>query len=112
MVLTSVLVAISVDGGSQTLITSPSPVEYDSAKSVHVLAFTSQGDLLLAESQGAFDLEDWDEVHETAKTLCLSDGVDTDMQGGVKLENAKANMLTFVKSALEEKVVQDLHWHR
>jgi exosome complex component RRP46 len=112
MVLTSTLIAVSSNNNSRTLIQNPSLVEYESAKSIHVLAFTSHGELLLAESQGTFDLQDWDEVFETAKTLCLSEQEDADMQGGVRLEEKKTNMLTFVKSALEEKVTQDLHWHR
>jgi exosome complex component RRP46 len=112
MVLTSTIIAIGPNEKSRTLIPNPSLLEYESAKSVHVLAFTSHGDLLLAESQGTFDLEDWEEVYETAKTMCLSGEEDANMQGGVRLDEDTSSMLTFVKSAMEEKVVQDLYWHR
>jgi exosome complex component RRP46 len=113
MVLTSTIIAIGPNEKSRTLIQNPSLLEYESATSVHVLAFTSHGDLLLSESQGTFDLEDWEEVYETAKTLCMSGDQDTSMQGGVRLlDEEKGSMLGFVKSAMEEKVAQDLHWHR
>jgi exosome complex component RRP46 len=111
-VLTATLIAIGADGNSETLIRNPNLTEYENAKSIHVLAFTSQGDLLLAESQGSFDLEDWDKVYETAKKLCLSEQEDADMQGGVSLDAKTGSMLGFVKSVMEEKVAQDLHWHR
>lgn len=107
MILTSVLVAINPDGKSPKLIKNPSLNEFESASSVHVLAFTSQGELLVAESQGTFTLEDWDEVFETGKAFCHAEHntiTDYDMQG-------KGDMLEFVKSAMEEKVTQDLHWH-
>ncbi|EPE25924.1 Ribosomal protein S5 2-like protein [Glarea lozoyensis ATCC 20868] len=112
MVLTSTLIAISADDNSASLIQNPNLTEYENAKSIHVLAFTSQGDLLLAESQGSFDLKDWDKVYETAKKVCLSTQDDADMQGGASLEEKTGSMLGFVKSVMEEKVAQDLHWHR
>lgn len=110
MILTSVLIAINADGKSPKLIKNPSLNEFESASSVHVLAFTSQGELLVAESQGTFMMEDWDEVFETGKALCHAEHnkiAHNDMQG----VEGEGDILEFVKSAMKEKVAQDLHWH-
>jgi exosome complex component RRP46 len=108
--LTSVLLALNSNGKSRTVVKSPTLVQFQAADSVHVLAFTSQEELLVAESEGTFTLEDWDEVYETAKTLCCDEtataGDDVMRDEG---EN-KGSLMKFVKSTLEEKVAKDLHW--
>ena len=112
MTLTSVLLAINSDGSTRNIIRNPTLQEFQGANSVHVLAFTSHGQLLVAESEGSFTLEDWDEVYEIGKGLCcygIETGDDNIMQGE-GLEGNTGGMMTFVKSALEEKVSADLHW--
>ncbi|CAG8950335.1 hypothetical protein HYFRA_00006828 [Hymenoscyphus fraxineus] len=109
-ILTSVSIAIHADGKSRKLITHPSLKEFEGASSVHIMAFTSHGELLVVESQGTFTLEDWEEVFETGKALCHAEHnrIDDNAMQGV---SGKGNMLEFVKSAMGEKVAQDLHWH-
>ncbi|KAI9834913.1 MAG: exosome non-catalytic core subunit rrp46 [Thelocarpon superellum] len=51
-------------------ILDPSSKQCEEASSAHVLAFTSQGALLLAESEGDFDLDQWEEVFDRAKSAC------------------------------------------
>jgi exosome complex component RRP46 len=112
MTLTSVLLALKSDGKSRTVVKSPSLVQYQAANSIHVLAFTSQGELLVAESEGTFTLDDWDEVYETAKSLCF-DGSKTAGDNVMQVEGLEENtggLMMFVKSTLEEKVAKDLHW--
>jgi len=112
MTLASVLLAISSDGSSRTIIRNPTLQEFQAASSVHVLAFTSHGQLLVAESEGTFTLEDWDEIYEVGKGLYCDDvaTADENIMQGEGLEENTGGMMMFVKSALEEKVSADLHW--
>jgi exosome complex component RRP46 len=112
MTLTSVLLAINSDGSLRNIIQSPTLQELQNANSVHVLSFTSHGQLLVAESEGSFTMEDWDEVYEIGKCLCCGgiDTADDSMMQGDRLEENSGGMMKFVKSALGEKVSADLHW--
>jgi exosome complex component RRP46 len=112
MTLTSVLLAVTSTGKSRTLLRSPSPLEFQEADSVHVLAFTSHGNLLVAESEGSFTINDWEELYEVGKRLCCDEvetGDDNTMQDGGLSENG-GEMMRFVKSILKEKVQNDLYW--
>jgi exosome complex component RRP46 len=99
------------DGSSRNIIHNPTVEEFQGADSVHVLAFTSHGQLLVEESEGSFTLEDWNEIYEVAKSLCC-DGLETEgnvMQGD-ELKGNTGGMMMFIKSTIEEKVSADLHW--
>lgn len=111
MTLTSVLLALDSKGNSRNIVQNPSLAQFQSATSVHVLGFTSRGELLVAESEGSFTMEDWDEVFETGKALCCGgeDAIDDEAMGGVALDE-KGDMSMFVKSVLEHKIEKDLHW--
>lgn len=109
---TSAVAAISFDGGNSQITMDPSPRQADKARSVHVLAFTSHDELLLAESEGDFTMDEWDEVYQTARKICCGSAakgneidmvVDEDQQAGPDLRQ-------FVRSAAEAKVTADLHW--
>ena len=110
VIFTSILIAGHKDGEFTTLTPNPSLIGFESADSVHVLAFTSEGKLLLAESQGTFTLDDWDNILDMARSMCVpEDGAHTN--GGVRIEGTNEDMTSFVRSTLEAKVAQDLHWH-
>ena len=112
MTLTSVLLAMNSEGPSRNIIRNPTHQQCQVTNSVHVLAFTSHGELLLAESEGSFTLEDWDEVFEFGKALCcdsIEESGDSVMQGN-GLGKGTESMMMFTKSALREKVSVDLHW--
>ena len=47
-------------------------VDVDHVKSMHVLTFSSHGDLLVAESEGVFDVDTWEAVFDAAKMVCCS----------------------------------------
>lgn len=112
MTLTSVLLAITSTENSKTLRSSPNPLEVENADSVHVLAFTSHGELLVAESEGIFTIDEWEKLYEMGKRLCcngVETGDDNTMLDDALDENG-GKMMTFVKSVLEGKVQNDLHW--
>ncbi|PSR92069.1 ribosomal protein S5 domain 2-type protein [Coniella lustricola] len=98
------------DSGKPTVLVDPSPRQVDLSRSVHVLAFTSHNELLLAESEGDFSMDEWDCVFETAHAVCCTQStqgidmvLDDDQQQGPDLHR-------FVRSIAEAKVAADLHW--
>jgi exosome complex component RRP46 len=108
--LSSTLVAI--DHNSEQII-HPSPSQLSKAKSIHVFAFSSHGDLILAESEGTFTLEDWEQVYDSAETACGTrgsehdeDGVDEKMKAGDEV----TAMGGYLRQAMQAKVERDQRW--
>ena len=111
--LTSVLLALNWDGSSRNIIQDPNVLEFQTANSVHVLAFTSQGELLVAESEGSFSMEDWEKVYRLGKEICCDNsktGADDNVMQDEGLDEKTEAMMMFVKSTLREKVTADNHW--
>lgn len=91
----------------------PSTREADTARSLHVLGYTSSGDeLLLAESQGAFTVDEWEAVLRTGQDVCCraaQRGPDEDTaMAGSGLESA--SIRTFIRSVMETKIAADNSW--
>lgn len=109
---TSTALAIASQDGANKTIVDPSPREIETAQSVHVLAFTSHDELLLAESEGDFTVKEWDDVYETAWRICCrpsatNDGIAMVLDG----EDAGGpDMRHFLRSTMESKVAGDLYW--
>lgn len=111
MTATSAFLALTSDGSARSIIRNPTILQSESADSVHVLALTSYGDLLVAESEGSFTLEDWDLVLEAAKAICCDESKTTvDHSMHDESDDDKGSMMKFVKSTLQTKVTADLHW--
>lgn len=108
---TATAIAVLRDGSEQKLVADPSPQEVDRALSVHVLAFTSHDELLLAESEGDFTVHDWDRVHAAAKRICREPGdksrFDMVLDEG---ERMGPDMQRFLQSTMEAKITSDLRW--
>lgn len=111
MTISSALLAYNESKPVPRIVQHPSADEIQQASSVHVLAFTSTGELLVAESEGVFSYSEWDDIFRKAKTIC---GIETSNQGSdVDIEDedeGSVNMQSFVRSALETKIEADLHW--
>lgn len=110
MTLTSTFLALTSDGSSRSVIVSPTLLESQAASSVHVMAFTSNGDLLVAESEGDFTLKDWEAVHDAAKAICCDDSNSSEDMGDEGMDEKNGSLMMFVKSTLEDKIESDLHW--
>ncbi|KAF7853895.1 hypothetical protein EAF04_010561 [Stromatinia cepivora] len=113
MTMTSALLALKNTETGTTITENPTPLECQDAASIHVLAFTSHGELLVAESEGSFDMDEWEEIYEHAKGLCCKGHVsaEDDIMHEDELENeAASSLMMFVKSTVQEKVTTDLHW--
>ena len=107
-IATSALLVVPRDGDKRVIV-DPSPLDIANAKSTHVVAFTLQDDLLVAESEGSFSLEDWDEVVDTARRVCCEPNrAGTAMVVDDDPEPAK--MRRFIRNVMAAKVATDLHW--
>jgi len=109
---TASVVAVVSEGKTKKLVVDPTPRELEAAQSVHVLAFTSHDELLLAESEGDFTVKEWDEVYETAQKICCA--TETRKSGAEMVldddATAGQDMRQFIRSTMEDKVAADLHW--
>lgn len=108
-VASATCLAITDADGSSVKV-DPTPAEIDQARSVHVLGFTAGRDLLLAESEGSFSADEWATVLQTAEKVCCHGqeaGDDAEMGGyGAESENVQQ----FMRSVLEAKAAEGLHW--
>ncbi|RFU74747.1 hypothetical protein TARUN_7476 [Trichoderma arundinaceum] len=107
-VASATCLAVTTDGGS--IKVDPTPAEIGQARSVHVLGFTADRDLLLAESEGSFSVDEWATVLETAEKVCCrsQDAGDDAEMGGYGAESE--NVQQFMRSVLEAKAAESLHW--
>ncbi|CAN8098857.1 unnamed protein product [Discula destructiva] len=111
---TSVMAAaLTAEDGKITVVVDPSPRQVEQSRSVHAFAFTSHEELLLAESEGDFSLNEWDDVYATAKSICCKPPPDQeiDMVLGED-QRLGPDLRQFVRTAAETKVAADLHWKR
>jgi len=110
MTMTSILLALMDDG---KIIQYPTIREIQQATSVHVLAFTSNGELLVDESEGDFNIDDWDLIFEKAQRVCCGAGeaADIDVMSD-ESEEDNSGLTGFLRSTLEQKVTSDLKWRK
>lgn len=107
-IASATLIAIPEDG--KDLIVDPTAVESDRAKSVHVLGFTSQDELLLSESEGSFTAEEWTKVLILGQRICCQhQQVDFDIAMSGNNQESES-MKDFIRSVMKTKVAEDLYW--
>lgn len=108
MTFTATFVAVNLNG---TLVVDPSVQQIKLASSIHVLAFSSHGDLLVVESEGNFTIDTWEQVHQKAMLICHggkgeeieSDDVSMNADDLPKLESV-------LKDTVERKVAKEQRW--
>lgn len=83
----------------------PTNKEIHAAESLHVLTFSSKEELLLAESEGRFSMDDWDMIERKAKIICLGDRDAT-----VEEEEKKKPLQEELLSVVAEKVRRYESW--
>ena len=110
MTLTATLVAVDSNG---TVVVEPSVQQIKQASSIHVLAFSSYGHLLVVESEGDFTIDTWDEVHQKAGPICYGAAGDKSESEDVSMElddvPKPGNVL---KDVVERKVVKEQRWKK
>jgi exosome complex component RRP46 len=77
------------------------------AKSVHVLTFTSKYEILLAESEGRFSLDEFAVIEERARSICIGDPEAMEQDDDADRETSLQDRL---RSAVEEKSRRDERW--
>lgn len=106
----AVATTLAIPATSDDFIVEPDAEQVGKAKSLHTLSFTSDDELLLAESSGLFSVEEWNKILEAGKRVCCQDegsGFDTTMGG---IDHESTNMKAFIRTVLKTKAAADLHW--
>ena len=81
------------------------------ASSIHVLAFSSRGNLLVVESEGDFTIDTWEEVHQRAKLICHGEGGDESESEDVSMDSDGVSKLENVLiEAIETKIAEEQKW--
>lgn len=79
---------------------------------IHVFAYDGMGKMVLSESDGAFEVEEWDEAAEMAEEVCCKpgsaggvglDGMDVDGKSGENLEQ-------WLREVVRQKVEGEQRW--
>lgn len=108
---TCTVAAVVMEGEKSNIIVDPSPRQTEKSRSIHALAFTSHQELLLAESEGDFSMNEWDEVYQTARSICcMPTRQEIDMVLDDDDQQPGPDLCRFLRSAAEAKIVADLHW--
>lgn len=104
------MLAVVNDDGTSRIAVNPTAREIEKSQSLHVFAFTSHNDLILAESEGEFTMKEWNTVLNIAQRQCCasSSSEDVDMTGDETLVGA--DLKNFTRSIVEAKIASDLYW--
>lgn len=102
-VFVAVLIGVSRSG---EVTAEPGMKDRSSCTSLHLFCFGGKSGLLLSESEGRFNMEEWERAEDLAKQVCLGSGSDTEMNGSV----AGQSLLQSVRGKLEQSVVMDQRW--
>ncbi|KAF2104433.1 hypothetical protein NA57DRAFT_70638 [Rhizodiscina lignyota] len=83
----------------------------EQASSIHVFAFTADGDLLVAESEGLFAPEYWEHAYDRALELCIG-SKDGRAEGEMVVEGEPEdrNESQWLRSVMQEKAEQEQRW--
>ena len=108
MTLTATLVAVNPDA---TLTIDPSIQQVKLASSIHVLAFSSHGVLVVAESEGDFTMDTWEEAHQKAKLHCRGENGEESESEDVSMTSDDVPKLESVlKDAVQRKIAEERKW--
>ncbi|CAD6574195.1 MAG: exosome non-catalytic core subunit rrp46 [Alectoria sarmentosa] len=108
MTLTAAFVAVN---SKDTLVLDPSVQQTKRASSIHLLAFSSRGDLLVVESEGDFTIDKWEEVHQRAKLICHGAEGDESESEDVSMNSDDISKLENVlKDAVERQIAKEQRW--
>lgn len=107
--MTSTSIAVDWNGN---LALDPSPEETEAAASLHILGFSSHGDLIISESQGSFSIDVWEQVLEIAGSACCVDNAsdivpEADSLGASKHQVSLEGSL---RATILERVQDEQRW--
>ena len=94
----------------KTHVCDPTPKQIEEATSIHAITFSSHGDLLMAESEGAFDMDEWEAIAEEASRACRGGLGDSDNQD--TMAEVETGLEGFVKTTVGTKLVSEQNWRQ
>jgi exosome complex component RRP46 len=107
-VYTTTIITADSEGNLELL---PTPEDIEVAQSVHVLAFSSHDTLLVAESEGLFDIDLWDAVHAKALHACRGVFKKDDRPGVMDMDiNVESSLEATLRAAVGAKIAKDQRW--
>jgi len=95
--------------GDGKVVVEPAETELGECRSVHAFVFSAQGEMLLCESHGGFEVEEWEGIAERAERVCLAAMALRDedrMMGDEETEEGGA----WVRKELEEQAKNGARW--
>ena len=108
MTVTAALICIDEDGA---LLSNPGAKDLRLADSVHVLAFSSLGKMILAQSEGSFSINDWENVHSSARQICLRQDTAQDLGDDVSMTSEQEESLQEkLRNAVGRMVSKEQAW--
>lgn len=108
MTLSVALVTVNPKG---ILLLEPSVQQIKLASSIHVLAFSSQGDLLVVESEGDFTIDKWEEVYQKSKLICHGEeGNGSESEDVIMSLDDVSKLENVLKGAVERKIAKEQRW--
>ncbi|GKZ93135.1 hypothetical protein AnigIFM59636_006200 [Aspergillus niger] len=108
MTFSATVLAVSASGD---ITREPSTEQAATAKSLHALAFSSKGHLLLNESSGAFDFETWERVHQRASAICQgTPAVGTDGDTAMVEDVDGQPLEGIMRESIEDQIHRDYAW--
>jgi exosome complex component RRP46 len=103
MTYSAVLLGVTKSGD---IVRDPSPTAAKSAVSLHAMAISSKNHLLLNESEGRFDFDTWELVHQRALSVCQGvASADGDVAMGEGSNTASNN--GFIREVVEDQIYSD-----
>ncbi|KAI0515240.1 hypothetical protein F5B22DRAFT_193901 [Xylaria bambusicola] len=108
--LTSTSLAIVSEDSHRRIVSNPTARQVEQSQSFHVLAFTSQNELILAESEGVFTMKEWNDVYRAAHEQCCTTTAIDDTDARMHEGPIGADLKRFVRSTIEQKTASDLYW--
>lgn len=107
MIVTSTLIAIDAFG-KQTI--DPSVKEVQLASSIHVVAYSSKGDLLLIESEGSFSTDILEQVVETASQVCRGQSFEGSKNVNMHMGDGAVSLEDSMKMLVQTKIAKEQEW--
>ena len=89
----------------------PSAKQIGAASSIHVLAFASNGELLVVESEGVFSVDVWEDVVNQASKICQGAEVDGGNSDDAIMDTGRPKSLEdAMRNVVHEKVAKEQKW--
>lgn len=109
--MTATSFAVVDQDGARQIVINPTARQIEKSLSFHVFAFTSHDDLILAESEGSFTMDEWNMIHDKALQQCCPAVSSSDGDAVMDDDSREAaDMRNFTRSLMQDKIAADLHW--